>query len=107
MLQIAPTFWSSYGAGSLALVGFVVNGILMYGSAQKLAGQREAQRIADRDWRKEHEAQSNLRDVAIAALQTQASSNDATVKAIQTQLGLIQVEIRESRWRGNRDRDHD
>ena len=41
LTQIAPTFWGSYGASMVALLGFLLNGFLMYGAAQKLAGQRE------------------------------------------------------------------
>ena len=59
LTQIAPTFWGSYGASLVALLGFLVNGILTYGAAQKLAGQREEQRIADQEWKKEHTAQAN------------------------------------------------
>ena len=93
LTQIAPTFWTIYGAALIAVLGFLVNGVLMFGAAQKLAGQREEQRVADQEWKKEHTAQANLRDVAIAALQAIGSSHDATVKGIQGQLRLIQVEL--------------
>jgi hypothetical protein len=99
LTQIAPTFWGSYGASLVALLGFLVNGILTYGAAQKLAGQREEQRIADQEWKKEHSAQANLRDVAIAALQAMGNSNEATVKGVQGQLLLIQAELQALRNR--------
>ena len=99
LTQIAPTFWGNYGASLVALLGFLVNGILTYGAAQKLAGQREEQRIADQEWKKEHTAQANLRDVAIAALQAMGSSNEATVKGVQGQLLLIQAELQALRNR--------
>jgi hypothetical protein len=99
LTQIASTFWSSYGAAMIALVGFLLNGLLAYGAAQKLAGQREEQRIADHAWKKEHMAQSNVRDIAIAALQAMGNSNEATVKGIQGQLLLIQTELQELRNR--------
>jgi hypothetical protein len=99
LTQIAPTFWGSYGASLVALLGFLVNGVLMYGAAQKLAGQREEQRIADHEWKKEHAAQANLRDVAIAALQALGCSHEATVKGIQGQLLLIQAELQALRNR--------
>ena len=99
LTQVAPTFWGSYGAALIAVLGFMVNGVLMYGAAQKLAGQREEQRVADQEWKKEHAAQANLRDVAIAALQAMGSSHDATVKGIQGQLRLIQVELQALRNR--------
>ena len=99
LAQIAPTFWNSYGAALVALVGFLVNGVLTYGAAQKLAGQREEQRVADHEWKKEHAAQANLRDVAIAALQALGCSHEATVKGIQGQLLLIQAELQALRNR--------
>jgi hypothetical protein len=99
--QITPAFWSSYGAATIALVGFLLNGLLAFGAAQKLAGQREEQRIADQAWKKEHIAQSNVRDVAIAALQAMGNSNEATVTGIQGQLLLIQTELQELRNRAN------
>ena len=99
LAQIAPSFWNSYGAALVALLGFLVNGVLTYGAAQKLAGQREEQRVADQEWKKEHATQANLRDVAIAALQAMGSSHDATVKGIQGQLRLIQVELQALRNR--------
>ena len=101
LTQIAPTFWNVYGAASVAVLGFLVNGVLMYGAAQKLAGQREEQRIADQEWKKEHSAQANLRDVAIAALQVMGSSHAATLKGIQGQLLLIHTELQALRtWTG-------
>jgi len=101
LTQIAPTFWTIYGAALIAVLGFLVNGVLMYGAAQKLAGQREEQRIADQEWKKEHAAQANLRDVAIAALQAMGSSHEATVKGIQGQLLLIHAELQALRnWTG-------
>jgi hypothetical protein len=101
LTQIVPTFWSIYGAALVAVLGFLVNGVLMYGAAQKLAGQREEQRVADQEWKKEHAAQANLRDVAIAALQAMGSSHEATVKGIQGQLLLIHAELQALRnWTG-------
>jgi hypothetical protein len=99
LMQIAPTFWNSYGAAAIALFGFLVNGLLAYGAAQKLAGQREQQGIADQAWKKEHMAQSNVRDIAIAALQAMGNSNEATVKGIQGQMLLIQTELQGLRTR--------
>ncbi len=99
--QITPTFWSSYGAAAIALIGFLLNGLLEFGAAQKLAGQREEQRIADQTWKKEHTAQANVRDIAIAALQAMGNSNEATVRGIQGQLMLIQTELQELRNRSN------
>jgi len=99
LTQVAPTFWSNYGAATVAFVGFLVNGVLAYGAAQKLAGQREQHRIEDQAWKKEHTAQANVRDIAIAALQAMGSSNEATVKGIQGQLLLIQTELQELRNR--------
>lgn len=101
LAQIVPTFWNSYGAALVAVLGFVVNGVLMYGAAQKLAGQREEQRVADQEWKKEHAAQANLRDVAIAALQAMGCSREATVKGIQGQLLLIQAELQALRNRAS------
>jgi hypothetical protein len=98
-VQFAPTFWNSYGAATIALFGFLVNGLLAYGAAQKLAGQRQEQGVADQAWKKEHMAQSNVRDIAIAALQAMGSSNEATVKGIQGQLLLIHAELQELRNR--------
>jgi hypothetical protein len=99
LTQIAPTFWSGYGAATIALVGFVLNGLLAFGAAQKLAGQREEQRLADQAWKKEHMSQSSVRDIAIAALQAMGNSNEATVRGIQGQLLLIQTELQELRNR--------
>ena len=99
LTQISSTFWGSYGASFIALLGFLLNGFLMYGAAQKLAGQREEQRVADQAWKKEHSAQANLRDVAIAALQAMGNSNEATVKGVQGQLLLIQAELQALRNR--------
>jgi hypothetical protein len=98
-MEASPTFWTSYGAAMIALVGFLLNGLLAFGAAQKLAGQREEQRAADQAWKKEHIAQSNVRDVAIAALQAMGNSNEATVRGIQGQLMLIQTELQELRNR--------
>lgn len=97
--QVITTFWSTYGAAAIALVGFVLNGLLAYGAAQKLSGQHEEQRVADQAWKKDHGAQAMMRDVAIAALQAMGNSNDATVKGIQGQLLLIQAELQELRNR--------
>jgi|SRR5208337_2929989 len=99
LTQIAPTFWSNYGAATVAFIGFLVNGVLAFGAAQKLAGQREQQNLEDHEWKKGHAAQANLRDVAIAALQAMGNSNEATVKGIQGQLLLIQTELQELRNR--------
>jgi hypothetical protein len=99
LTQITPAFWSSYGAAMVALVGFLINGLLAYGGAQKLAGQREEQRVTDQAWKKEHTAQSNVRDIAIAALQAMGHTNEATVKGIQRQLVLIQTELQARRNR--------
>jgi hypothetical protein len=97
--QIAPNFWGNYGAALIALLGFLANGVLTYGAAEKLAGQREEQRVADQTWKREHSAQANLRDVAIAALQAMGNSNESTVKGIQGQLTLIQSELQQLRNR--------
>jgi hypothetical protein len=67
-----------------------------------MAGQREQQWLSDQDWKKEHSAQANLRDVAIAALQAMGNSNAATVKGIQGQLMLIQSELQALRNRSIR-----
>src|ERR1700691_4103452 len=99
LAQIAPSFWSNYGATMIAFMGFLVNGVMAYGAAQKLAGQSEQQRIEDQAWKKEHIAQSNVRDIAIAALRAMGSSNEATVKGIQGELILIQTELQELRNR--------
>jgi len=99
LTQITPTLWSNYGAATIAFMGFLINGVLAYGAAQKLAGQREQQRIEDQAWKKEHSSQSNVRDIAIAALQAMGNSNEATVKGIQGQLLLIQTELQELRNR--------
>jgi hypothetical protein len=99
LAQIAPTFWNNYGAATVAFLGFLINGVLAFGAAQKLAGQREEQRIADQAWKKEHAVQANVRDIAIAALQAMGNSNEATVKGIQGQLLLIQTELQELRNR--------
>ena len=98
-MQITPTFWTTYGAALIAFLGFLLNGLLAFGAAQKLAGQREQQRIEDQAWKKVHTAQSNVRDIAIAALQAMGNSNEATVKGIQGQLFLIQTELQELRNR--------
>jgi hypothetical protein len=103
LTQMSPTFWNSYGPATIALFGFLINGLLAYGAAQKLAGQREQQGIADRAWKQEHMAQSSVRDIAIAALQAMGNSNEATVKGIQGQLQLIQTELQDLR---NRYRPH-
>ena len=105
LAQITPAFWTSYGAAAIALVGFLLNGLLAFGAAQKLAGQREEQSISDQAWKKEHMAQSNVRDIAIAALQAMGNSNEATVKGIQGQLLLIQAELQELRNRSGTSRD--
>ena len=97
--EIAPSFWSTYGAASIAFVGFLIHGLLAFGAAQRIAGQREQQWLSDQEWKKEHSAQSNLRDVAIAALQAMGNSNAATVKGIQGQLILIQGELQSLRNR--------
>lgn len=99
LTQVAPTFWANYGAAMIALIGFLLNGLLAFGAAQKLAGQREEQRTAEQAWKKEHIAQANVRDIAIAALQAMGNSNEATVKGIQGQLLLIQGELQELRNR--------
>jgi hypothetical protein len=99
LAEFTPTFWGSYGAALIALFGFLLNGLLAFGAAQKLAGQREEQRVADHAWKKEHSAQANVRDVAIAALQAMGNSNEATVRGIQGQLLLIQTELQELRNR--------
>jgi hypothetical protein len=67
-----------------------------------MAGQREQQWLSDQEWKKEHTAQANLRDVAIAALQAMGSSNAGTVKGIQIQLNLIQGELQALRNRAIR-----
>jgi hypothetical protein len=97
--EIAPSFWNTYGAASIAFVGFLIHGLLAFGAAQRMAGQREQQRLSDQEWKKEHSAQANLRDVAIAALQAMGNSNAATVKGIQGQLILIQGELQSLRNR--------
>ncbi|MGD0506437.1 MAG: hypothetical protein ABSA27_01485 [Terriglobales bacterium] len=99
LAQSIPAFWSSYGASMIAFVGFLLNGVLAFGAAQKLAGQREQQRVADQAWKQEHTSQSNVRDIAIAALQAMGNSNEATVKGIQGQLLLVQTELQELRNR--------
>jgi hypothetical protein len=99
LTQITPAFWTNYGAATIAFLGFLLNGVLAFGAAQKLVGQREEQRIEDRAWKKEHASQSNVRDIAIAALQAMGNSNEATVKGIQGQLLLIQTELQELRNR--------
>lgn len=95
--EFTPTFWANYATAGIALVGFLLNGFVAFGAVQKLAGQREEQRMADRAWKTEHMAQSNVRDVAIAALQAMGNSNEATVKGIQGQLVLIQTELQDLR----------
>jgi hypothetical protein len=99
LAQVTPTFWATYGAATIALIGFLLNGLLAFGAAQKLAGKHEEQRAADQSWKKDHAAQANLRDVAIAALQAMGNSNEATVKGIQGQLLLIHIELQELRNR--------
>lgn len=100
LTQMSSAFWPTYGAAAIAFLGFLVNGVLAFGAAQKLAGQREEQRIADQAWKKEHMAQANVRDIAIAALQAMGNSNEATVKGIQGQLLLIHAELQDLRNRG-------
>jgi hypothetical protein len=102
LTQIAPTFWNTYGAAAIAFVGFVLHGLLAFGAAQRMAGQRAQQWVSDQEWKKEHTAQANLRDVAIAALQAMGNSNAATVKGIQGQLILIQGELQVLRNRAIR-----
>lgn len=102
LTQVAPTFWNTYGAATIAFVGFLIHGLLAFGAAQRMAGQREQQWLSDQDWKKEHTAQSNLRDVAIAALQAMGNSNASTVKGIQGQLILIQGELQALRNRAIR-----
>jgi hypothetical protein len=102
LTEFTPIFWSNYSAATIAFLGFLINGALAYGAAQKLAGQREQQRSEDHAWKQEHMAQSNVRDIAIAALQAMGSSNEATVKGIQGQLRLIQTELQELRNRAGR-----
>jgi hypothetical protein len=102
LTQAAPTFWSTYGAAAIAFVGFLIHGLLAFGAAQRMAGQREQQWLSDQTWKKEHSAQANLRDVAIAALQAMGNSNSATVKGIQGQLILIQGELQALRNRSMR-----
>jgi hypothetical protein len=102
LTQAAPTFWSTYGAAAIAFAGFLIHGLLAFGAAQRMAGQREQQWLSDQDWKKEHSAQANLRDVAIAALQAMGNSNAATVKGIQGQLMLIQGELQALRSRSMR-----
>lgn len=102
LTQITPTFWNTYGAATIAFAGFLIHGLLAFGAAQRLAGQREQQWLSDQEWKKEHSAQSNLRDVAIAALQAMGNSNAATVKGIQGQLMLIQSELQALRNRSSR-----
>jgi hypothetical protein len=102
LAQISHTFWTTYGAAMIAFAGFLINGFLAFGAAQRLAGQREQQRMADQEWKKEHSAQANLRDVAIAALQAMGNSNEATVRGIQHQLRLIQTELQALRNRTTR-----
>src|ERR1700686_4594013 len=99
LTELTPTFWNTYGAATIAFVGFLIHGLLAFGAAQRMAGQREQQRLSDQEWKKEHSAQSNLRDVAIAALQAMGNSNAATVKGIQGQLILIQGELQSIRNR--------
>jgi hypothetical protein len=100
--QMTPTFWNTYGAAAIAFVGFLIHGLLAFGAAQRMAGQREQQSISDQEWKKEHSAQANLRDVAIAALQAMGNSNSATVKGIQGQLILIQTDLQSLRNRAMR-----
>lgn len=102
LTETTPAFWASYGAAAVAFAGFLINGVLAFGAAQKLAGQREEQRIADQAWKKEHTAQANMRDIAIAALQAMGNSNEATVKGILGQLRLIQTELQALRNRPGR-----
>ena len=99
LTQVGPTFWNTYGAALIAFFGFLIHGLLAFGAAQRIAGQREQQWLSDQDWKKEHSSQANLRDVAIAALQAMGNSNAATVKGIQGQLILIQGELQSIRNR--------
>jgi hypothetical protein len=100
--QSAPALWNTYGAASIAFLGFLFHGLLAYGAAQRTAGQREQQWQSDQEWRKKHSSEANLRDVAIAALHAMANSNEATVKGIQRQLVLIQTELQTLRARAMR-----
>ncbi len=100
--QINAATWNTYGAAVVAFVGFLIHGLLAYGAAQRMAGQREQQHCSDQEWKKEHSAQANLRDVAIAALQAVSNSNAATVKGIQAQLVVIQGELQSLRNRAMR-----
>jgi hypothetical protein len=100
--QSAPGLWNTYGAATIAFLGFLFHGLLAYGAAQRTAGQREQQWQSDQEWKKKHSSEANLRDVAIAALQAMANSNEATVKGIQRQLVLIQTELHTLRARAMR-----
>jgi hypothetical protein len=102
LAQVMPTLWTTYGAAIIAFVGFLIHGLLAFGAAQRMEGQREQQWLSDQGWKKEHAAQANLRDVAIAALQAVSNGNAATVKGIQGQLMLIQGELQSLRNRAMR-----
>ncbi len=93
LAEIQPAIWNTYGAVTTAFVGFLIHGLLAYGAAQRTAGQREQQYLSDQEWKKEHCAQANLRDVAIAALQAVSNSNAATVRGNQAQLVVVQGEL--------------
>jgi hypothetical protein len=100
--QSAPGLWNTYGAALIAFLGFLFHGLLAYGAAQRTAGQREQQWLSDQEWKKKHSSEANLRDVAVAALQAMANSNEATVKGIQRQLVVIQAELQSLRARAMR-----
>ena len=102
LAQVDAPLWNTYGAAAMAFIGFLIHGLLAYGAAQRMAGQREQQYLSDQEWKKEHSAQANLRDVAIAALQAVSNSNASTVKGIQAQLGVIQAELHSLRNRAMR-----
>ena len=102
LAQVNFPLWNTYGAAAMAFIGFLIHGLLAYGAAQRMAGQREQQYLSDQEWKKEHSAQANLRDVAIAALQAVSNSNAATVKGIQAQLVVIQGELNTLRNRAMR-----
>ena len=99
IVQVELDFWTRYGAGCIAFAGFLIHSVVTYGAAQKLAGKREETIENDKAWKLAHEAQSNGRDVAIAALQAMGNTTKATVEGIQTQLSLIQNELQELRNR--------
>jgi hypothetical protein len=99
LADVQADFWGRYGAGLIALVGFSLHSVVLYGAAQKLAGKHEEQRKNDDMWRANHEAQANLRDIAIAALQLASAGSAATMKGVQDQLALIQTELQQLRNR--------